>query len=402
MHVLRLCSVFEPPEEALTGRGARFDPVGGMQNHTGQLTRALDRLGVSQTVVTTRPPGAAPRSRMGDAEILRVGLPVSAFRQGWAPPAARLARRHASGADVVHAHLGEDLAVLPIALNAARAAGVPLVVTVHTSLAHTFAPASGKDRLLKAVGGRIEQRICAAADRVIVLTPRLAGTIACDPARVHVIPSGVTPAAFVDDGPDPFGEVPHPRVLFVGRLARQKDPLTLIEAAARLETPGAQVVLVGDGPLRSAVEARVARLGLQDRVHVAGFQAHKDVPAWLAHADVFAMPSAYEELGSALLEAMQAGLPIVASDTGGIPDAVGDAARLVAPGDPEALAEALDALLTDPAARAELSARATERAGRYDWATLAESVLDVYEGARAGAPEPLALSPTTEEEDLIA
>jgi glycosyltransferase involved in cell wall biosynthesis len=372
-----------------------------MQNHTGQLTRALDSLGVRQTVVTTRPPGAAPRRRMGDAQVLRVGMPVSVFRQGWAVPAARLARRHARAADVVHAHLGEDLAVLPIALQAARAADVPLVVTVHTSLRHTFSPASLKDRALKAVGGRIEQRICALADRVVVLTPRLAGVIACNPERVHVIPSGVTPAAFVDGGPDPFGETPHPRVLFVGRLARQKDPLTLVEAAARLRTPGAQVVLVGDGPLRGADEARIGRLGVGDRVHVAGFQAHKDVPAWLAHADVFAMPSAYEELGSALLEAMQAGLPIVASDTGGIPDAVGDAARLVPPGDPAALAEAIDALLADPQARSRLSARATERAERYDWASLAEAVLDVYAGARE-ALEPVTVPPTAEEEDLIA
>jgi len=76
--VLRLCSVFEPPDEALTGRGVRFDPVGGMQSHTGQLTRALDRRGVRQTVVTHRPPGAPRQQRIGEhAVIHRFGLPVA-------------------------------------------------------------------------------------------------------------------------------------------------------------------------------------------------------------------------------------------------------------------------------------------------------------------------------------
>ncbi len=72
--VIRLCSVFEPPPASLNGRGIRFDPIGGMQNHTAALTRALDALGVEQDVVTTRPPGA-PRPR----RRLRLSMqPVSA------------------------------------------------------------------------------------------------------------------------------------------------------------------------------------------------------------------------------------------------------------------------------------------------------------------------------------
>jgi glycosyltransferase involved in cell wall biosynthesis len=174
--------------------------------------------------------------------------------------------------------------------------------------------------------------------------------------------------------------------VFVGRLHRQKDVPALIEAVAKMRTTGASLVVVGDGPERATVEAAVARHGLGARVHVTGFRPHREVPAFLAHADVFAMPSVYEELGSALVEAMHAGLPIVASDTGGIPDAVGPAAVLVPPGDPGALAGALDRLLADAEERARLSALARERAARFDWERLADEVLGAYGTALGAAP----------------
>src|SRR5215218_6266486 len=102
--VLRLCSVFEPPPSALVGGGVKFDPIGGMQNHTAELTRALDRRGVVQTVLTTRPPTAPYFQRLGDhARVIRLGLPIRRFRQLYGPQAAILAAR----ADVVHVHLGE-------------------------------------------------------------------------------------------------------------------------------------------------------------------------------------------------------------------------------------------------------------------------------------------------------
>src|SRR5918998_658298 len=86
IRVLRLCSVFEPPPSALVGRGVKFDPIGGMQNHTAELTRALDRRGVVQTVLTTRPPSAPYFQRLGDhARVIRLGLPVRRFRQLSAP-----------------------------------------------------------------------------------------------------------------------------------------------------------------------------------------------------------------------------------------------------------------------------------------------------------------------------
>jgi glycosyltransferase involved in cell wall biosynthesis len=198
------------------------------------------------------------------------------------------------------------------------------------------------------------------------------------------------------EGHDALAGVPRPRVVFVGRLAHQKGVRHLVDAAALLRTPGASVTLVGDGPERRELERRVAERGVADRVRILGFVPHDEVPAVLAATDVLVLPSIYEELGSVLLEGLQAGRPIVASRTGGIPDALGDAGVLVAPGDPRALAAALDALLADPARRAKLSALARERAAAYDWDVLGERVLGVYRlatGAGAGRPavrQPLA------------
>jgi glycogen(starch) synthase len=153
MRVLRLCSVFEPPASALAGKGARFDPIGGMQNHTAELSRALDRRGAVQTVVTTRPPTAPHLQRFGNhARVIRLGLPVRRFRQLYAPQAAVLAPILAARADVVHVHLGEDLAILPVGMAAAKLHRLPLVLTVHTSLRHTLVITDFRSAVLKKLG----------------------------------------------------------------------------------------------------------------------------------------------------------------------------------------------------------------------------------------------------------
>lgn len=387
MKVLRLCSVFEPPAGlALTGRG---DPIGGMQNHTAALTRALDARGVPQTILTSRPLGAPARQRFAARSgVVRAGLPVPWCRGMYLAAAAPLARGLASGADLVHVHLGEDLGIGPLAVRVARERGVPLVVTVHTSLRHTLAVGDARSALLKVAGGRVELWTARAAAAVITLTPRLAARLVDDVVereRLHVVPSGVEAAAFDGDGADPFPDIPHPRVVFVGRLHPQKQVQTLIRAARLLATQDAHVVVVGDGPDRQRLEALAAA---SSRVHLTGFVPHDRVPAVLGHADVFVLPSRYEELGSVLLEAMHAGLPIVASDTGGIPDVVTDGASglLVPPGDPAALARAIDRLLADRDLAARLGERARAEAAAYDWDVLAGEVLGIYEAALRERP----------------
>lgn len=383
MRVLRLCSVFEPPAQ-LRAEAVRFDPVGGMQTHTGELTRALDARGVQQIVVTSRPPGFPGHERLGEhSRVIRLGWPIRSGRQLYAVPAAWVVPRAAAGADLLHVHVGEDLAAVPIAYAAARLRRIPLVLTVHTSVAHTLVAGDWRSATVKRVGGVIERWGSRGAAAVIALTPRLAGLARAGGVpgeRVVVIPSGVREALFTvpDALIDPVPDVPRPRVLFLGRLHRQKGVDTLLAAVAKV--PDVRLVVAGDGPLRGELERRAVALGIADRVRWLGFVAHDDVPALLRSADVLAMPSTYEELGTALVEAMYAGLPIVASRTGGIPDLVTDGADglLVGSADPDALAGALERLLRQPDLAARLGAAAARRVRDYRWDRLADRVLEVY------------------------
>ncbi len=143
LRVLRLCSVFEPA--TLNLGAARYDVIGGMQNHAAEPTRCLDRMGVRQLVLTSRldgPPGRAGFGRYG--QVARTGLRTPLARQAWAAPATRLAPGDRGLVSLVHAHFGEDLAVLPLARLAAWRHGCPLVVTVHVSVRHTLRVTSAR------------------------------------------------------------------------------------------------------------------------------------------------------------------------------------------------------------------------------------------------------------------
>jgi glycogen synthase len=380
--VLRLCSVFEPPPEALARRdAAAYDPIGGMQNHTAELTRGLDGLGVRQHVLTSRLGGGRSVTALGAATtVTRTGLPVRRARQLWAADAAR-SLPPLAGLGLVHAHQGEDLAVLPLAAAVARRADVPLVVTVHCSTRRTVD--RSRRRPVTVLGPLVERRVLRRADAVLVLTESAAQAAVedgVDPSRVHVVPSGFSPALFAGPHADPTPHVPHPRVLFAGRLAAQKRPLDAVAAHA-LMPDDVHLVVVGDGPLRSAVEAAVAASPARERVHVLGLAPHEQVPAHLTHADVFVLPSQYEELGSVLVEAMASGLPVVANRVGGIPSLVRDGVtgRLVERGDVAGLARALTAVLTDRRTTRRTSETARAHVdGVYSWPVLAERVHDLY------------------------
>jgi glycosyltransferase involved in cell wall biosynthesis len=274
--------------------------------------------------------------------------------------------------DVVHAHGLRAGALTAIALAfARRRSGIStaLVVTVHNA-----PPAGGVNgaiyRVLELIVARnadsvlcvapdLEQRMQAAGARRVgqAVVPAPAVSLLAPPAPAAAIPAGDVSAETRAAGAVPRGPV----VLAVGRLAAQKGFGTLIEAAARWRDlrPEPMLVIVGEGPLEAELKEQAAALGLT--VEFAGLRT--DVPSLLATAAVFVLPSWWEGQPMVLQEALRAGVPIVATRVGGAPALVGeDAAVLVPPGDPERLADAVRAVLTDPALGARLRAAAANRA----------------------------------------
>jgi len=146
----------------------------------------------------------------------------------------------------------------------------------------------------------------------------------------------------------------------LGRLTEQKGHRVLLQALAAIrdQAPTPQMILAGDGPLRADLEAEAACLGLADRVRFLGIRRDRDT--LFAAMDVFVLPSAWEGLSLALVEAMGAGRPAVATAVGGNPEVVADGRTglLVPPGDPAALAGALARLATDQRERERLGAAA--------------------------------------------
>lgn len=172
----------------------------------------------------------------------------------------------------------------------------------------------------------------------------------------------------------------------VGRLAAVKDQLTLIRALAHIlaDQPDYRShlrgILVGDGPERAALERAIAEAGLQDVIWLAGDR--EDIPALLARMDVFVLPSLGEGVSNTILEAMAAGLPVVATRVGGNPELVvpGETGELVPVGDASALAAALRALLDEPELAARLGAAGRERVRRnFDWPRTVAAYLQVYD-----------------------
>jgi glycosyltransferase involved in cell wall biosynthesis len=171
-----------------------------------------------------------------------------------------------------------------------------------------------------------------------------------------------------------------PLVVAVGRLHPQKGYDVLLDAAgrwagdARLPEPPL-VVIAGDGPLEAELAARIAA----ERLPVRLLGRRDDVADLLAAADLCVLPSRWEARSLTAQEALRSGTPLVATRTGGLPELLGDAAELVAVGDPDALAEAVAGVLADPARAAALAAAGRARAAGWpDEAATARTLVAVY------------------------
>jgi len=352
--------------------------VGGSERHLLTLLPALRERGVEASFLGLDVAGSdAPRFyRELDAPALHVpcGADVSPRMARDVVRAVRAARP-----DLLHAHLVHaDV----YGAMASTLTGVPLVSTRHNDDRYLLGPFRHVDRLF----ARRARRVIAISDavrRFLVAAGHPAEKIETvhygldQPSRA---PSEVTPAA--------AGVPPHaPLVLAIGRLTEQKDHPTLLRAfgIAKERSPDAVLAILGIGPLERETRALAAELGLEDALFMPGRVETRD---WLERASVFAHSSRWEGFGIVLLEAMLAGLPVVATRVSAVPEVVadGETGLLVEPGDFQGLATALDSLLSDPArARAMGEAGRARALERFSVARMAERTVEVYERASSNA-----------------
>jgi glycosyltransferase involved in cell wall biosynthesis len=189
--------------------------------------------------------------------------------------------------------------------------------------------------------------------------------------KIVVIPNGVDPV-FAPDGESGSGD---PYALFVGTLQPRKDPLAALEAVSLVDGE-LRLVLVGpDKGLGGEARRLASKLGLNGRVEFAGHVEKPRLAQLYRGAACLVFPSRYEGFGLPVVEAMASGTPVVAAASGSIPEVAGDAAVLVEPGDPVALAGGIVRALAD---RERLVEAGLEQAKRYSWAEAARGTLGLY------------------------
>jgi glycosyltransferase involved in cell wall biosynthesis len=345
-HVVRLAG-------ALAGRGHVVAIAGPHSEHARDLE--IDVVEV-----------AMGRAVMPAADLGAIRAMARAYR-AWRP-------------DLVHAHGSKGGVVARIA-RAARPRA-PLVFTPHNyAFTNYFS-----SRAERAVYRAIETGLAPLATRTICVceAERRAAEAIGPGGRVRVVHNGISST------PPTTGPIPAeldsfagagPLVAAVTEFSPPKGVPTLLEAMPqiRAQFPEARLAIVGDGPSRPDVEAQIAELGLGSSVRL--FGQVDWVPELLARAEVLAAPGWSESFPYAILEAMRAAAAIVATDVGGVGEAIEDGltGRLVAPRDPEALAAAVSALLRDPDEAARLGAAARERQrSRFGFERMVEATARVY------------------------
>ena len=319
--------------------------AGGAERHLLELWSRIDRERFAVEIACLK------REGQFLADVERLAWPVHDLRVGRRVygPAGLLGLMRLIGIarrfrpDVIHGYLfGPNL----LAVLAGRALGVPVVAVAKRNVDAFETPRQA------AVQRFVHRR----ATHVTAVSEAVAATVAAMGVprdRITVIPNGVDLARFGAGGDRAALGAPDgtPVIGSVGCLAARKDYGTLLDALELLDRRGVayRAVLVGDGPERAALAARIEREGLASRVQLLG--ERPDVERLLPAMDVFALSSREEGIPNALLEAMAAGRPAVATAVGGTPEVMraGETGWLVPPGSPEALAGALAEALSNRA-----------------------------------------------------
>lgn len=360
----------------------RADDVGGAQVHVRDLAAACLAHGHEVTVL-------AGGSGEFFHQLAARGIPYRSIR-GLATPIAPLkdlpalvelvrALRELQP-DVVAAHTAKAGLLARVA---SAMLGLPAVFTPHGwAITNRISRRQGKlFRLVEAFAARFTSCIINVCEfeAQLAMDQRVAPA-----AKLEVVHNGIP-----DIGEDLRADTTRqpPRLVMVARMAKPKDHATLLAALSRLKHLPWTLDLCGDGPLECQIKGQAAQLGIQNRIRFLGFRA--DTAAQLQQAQIFVLASRFEAFPYTILEAMRAGLPVVASCVGGIPEAVvpGRTGLLAPAGDVDALAGHLERLIVDVDLRKQLGDKGRERyLAKFSFDGMIEKTLRIYRSTLSVAP----------------
>lgn len=351
-----------------------WDAPGGVQVHVRQLASCLLERGHQVLVLA---PGVDPAPQDW---VRIVGKPVRARYQGTVAPICfspgswvRVGRElRGFRPEVVHVH---EPTTPSTSMFAALRARVPVVATFHANVERSRLLTAALP-VLRPVWRRLRVRIAVSEAAKHFYGSRFGGDI-------RVIPNGSNVEMFADAAPAP-DLPPGRRMLWTHRLDPQKGFPVAVDAFATLarEFPDLWFVVIGDGKDRDAIQRLPTEV--RARVKMIGSVPHERLPAYHAGAEVFIAPAlGQESFGLVLVEAMAAGVPVVAGDIAGYREVVRDGVSglLVPPGDARALADAVARVLKDPELAGRLTAAGRARAQDFRWDRVAGDIESAYREA---------------------
>lgn len=352
----------------------RADDIGGAQVHVRDLAAALDQRGHRVTVVSG-PPGVLSAQLQDRGIEFRsaphLARPIGPVRD----VRAFLEIRHILAdlrPDLVSTHSSKAGVLGRIA---ARSLGLPVLFT-----AHGWSFGEGRPWPQRWLYQLIEWAASPFGSRIVTVSSadlELAASASVAPRERMVTVRNAMPDVAGDLLAEP-GASP-PGLVMVARFAPQKDHASVLRALATVRDREWTMTFVGEGPGEAATQRMARDLGLEDRIEFLGFRS--DVPQLLARHQVFVLASAFEGLPRSILEAMRAGLPVIATDVGGVREALGDgsAGCLVAPRDVQALAHDLRRLIEDPGLRERMGREARRRyRDHFAFDRLVDETMAVY------------------------
>ncbi len=281
--------------------------------------------------------------------------------------------------------------------------GPRTVLTCHDLIYQRMEPiyTEGKSKVLFRAARWLETRCLSKATAIIAVSECTARDLQelyrVPGERIRVIPEAadpglapVTDPAVLDQVLSRHGLAKGGYVFYLGGIDPRKDLPTLLKALLRLREQGSPLVLALAGPVHEdkhfpSLAAAMSEMRLGEAVKLLGFVDEADLPALYSGAAAFAFASRYEGFGLPPLEAMACGAPVVAADAAAVPEVVGDAGILFAPGDEAALAEALDALSRDAELAAAYRSKGLARAREFSWERAARDTLALYEEVGAAS-----------------